>query len=134
MTYTFNFFPGYEYINHVQHNKLLATLPIWDKFYRVSFDLWVGSFAGSVNSWSDVLLFESTGHNCCNAGDRVPGIFLNSDGYLTISAQVGTNGNYYKNVNIRPYTWIKVEIQQFPEHGKVFSPFKYLDKPGMIKI
>ena len=65
---------------------------------------------------------ESDNYGDLKAGARIPAIFANS-GYLHITSQVGTNGNFWTNVKIKLKTWIKVIIKQYPENGKVILMF-----------
>ena len=100
----------------VTKDNLVATLPSWGEYFEVSLKVWVESFG---HGWSELLRFTATDNNCCSPGDRIPAIFVNSDGYISLASQVGTNGNFYKNADINLETWIKVEIKQYPKNGKV---------------
>ena len=102
----------------VTKNNLVATLPSWGEYFEISLKIWVESFGGG---WSELLRFTATENNCCFAGDRIPAIFVNSAGYIHLTSQVGTNGNFYKNADIKLKTWIKVEIKQYPKNGKVIT-------------
>ena len=105
----------YIYIILLLHDIYLKVPQKRSEF--VSLKIWVESFSG--NSWSELLRFTATENNCCSAGDRIPAIFVNSAGYIHVTSQVGSNGNFAKNVNIKLKTWIKVDIKQYPENGKV---------------
>ena len=101
----------------VTKDNLVATLPSWGEYFEVSLQIWVESHKPGV---SELLRFTTTEKDCCSAGDRIPAIFVNSAGYIHVTSQVGTNGNYYQNVNIKLKTWTKVQIKQYPdENGKV---------------
>ena len=104
---------------HVTKDYLVDILPSWGKYFEISLNIWVNSFSGSEMGWSELLRFTATEGNCCSAGDRIPAIFVNSAGYIHVTSQVGGNGNFYKNINIKLKTWIKVGIKQYPENGKV---------------
>ena len=99
----------------------MATLPSWGKYFETSLQIWVESYTGSnKDGWTELIRFTSTDKDCCSSGDRIPAIFVHSSGYIHVTSQVGTNGNYNKNFNIKLKTWIKVEIKQYPdENGKV---------------
>ena len=81
----------------------------------------------SKKEWYELLRFTSTEKECCNPGDRIPTVFLwGYVGYIMIHFQVGDNGNYQyngkdSNTKIQLKTWTKVEIQQYPDNGKVMS-------------
>ena len=98
----------------------METLPSWGKYFEVSLNIWVDSFSGNEDGWSELLRFTATGKDCCSSGDRIPALFVNSDGYIHLTSQVGTDGNFYKNVYVKLKKWIKLEIKQYPaENGKV---------------
>ena len=105
---------------HVTEDNLVETLPSWGKYFEVSLNIWVDSFSGNEDGWSELLRFTATGKDCCSAGDRIPALFVNSDGYIHLTSQLGTDGNFYKNVYVKLKKWIKLEIKQYPaENGKV---------------
>ena len=66
-------------------------------------------------------------------GDRLPGIFFYSKGYLHITSAVNKNANYYVNYNIDLKKWYHIEIAQTKMNGKVseinifFYEYKHLD-------
>ena len=105
---------------HVSKDNLVETLPSWGKYFEVSLNIWVDSFSGNDDGWSELLRFTATGKDCCSAGDRIPALFVQSDGYIHLTGQVGTNGNFFKDVYIELKKWIKLEIKQYPVgNGKV---------------
>ena len=110
----------------VTKDNLVATLPSWGKYFEISLKIWIESFSGNNNGWSELLRFTATENDCCFAGDRIPAIFVNSDGNIYLTSQVGTNGNFYKNAHIKLETWIKVEIKQYPKNGKVINYVDWL--------
>ena len=98
----------------------MATLTSWGYHFEVSLQLWIETFSGPNNGgWTEIIRFTSTEKDCCSAGDRIPAIFANQAGFIHVTSQVGTNGNYAKNFNIKPKTWTKIEIKQYPENGQV---------------
>ena len=108
----------------VTKDNLVATLPTWGEYFEVSLQIWVESFNPSDQyGYSELLRFtasEEDNYGNWRAGARIPAIFVNSAGYIHVTSQVGTHGNYYKNVNITLKTWTKVQIKQYPdENGKV---------------
>jgi len=60
--------------------------------YRLSFNL---TPKGLVGNWGSILHFTTSGGNCCNPGDRVPGIWFFPNG-LMLHIRIGdiTNGNW----------------------------------------
>ena len=108
-------------LEHVTKDNLIETLPSWGKYFEISLKIWVESFIGNKDGWSELLRFTATDNDWGSAGDRIPAIFLNSAGYIHLISQVGKNGNFAKNAYIKPKTWIKVEIKQYPKNGKVIN-------------
>ena len=104
----------------VTKDNLVATLPSWGEYFEVSLQIWVESHKPGV---SELLRFTTTEKDCCSVGDRIPAIFVYSDGYIHVTSQVGTNKNFATNVNIKLKTWIKVDIKQYPENGKVIIDY-----------
>ena len=102
----------------VTKDNLVATLPSWGEYFKISLKIWVESFG---HGWSELLRFTATENNWGSPGDRIPAIFLHSDGYIHFTCQVGKNGNFYENAYVKPKTWIKVEIKQYPKNGKVIN-------------
>ena len=104
----------------ITKDNLVATLPSWGDYFDISMELWIGSYSGAnKNGWTELLRFTATNKDCCSAGDRIPAIFAHKNGFIHVTSQVGTNGNAYKNFNIKTQTWTKVEIKQYQENGKV---------------
>ena len=106
-------------MEHISKDNLVETLPSWGKYFEVSLKIWVESFSGNNDGWSELLRFTATENDCCFAGDRILAIFIHSAGHIYFTSQVGTNGNFHKNVDLKLKTWIKVEIKQYPKNGKV---------------
>ena len=106
-----NLFLDYELVTK---DNLVATLPSWGEYFEVSLQVWVESFRGGSDGWSELIRFAATEKNCCSAGDRIPAIFVNSAGYITFNFD-----HFATNVNIKVKTWIKVAMRQYPENGKV---------------
>ena len=105
-------------------NRLVATLPSLGPYFDVSLDVWVDNFQPNPkHHWSELIRFTSTKANCCNPGDRIPAIFVNKAGLIHVTSQVGAAGNYYTDVHIKSKTWVKVEVKQYAENGKVNSLF-----------
>ena len=107
---------GYELITK---DNLVTTLPSWGEYFEVSLQIWVESF--SPTGWSELLRFtasEKDDYSDWKAGARIPAIFVNSAGYIAVRSQVGSNGNFATNVNIKLNTWIRLDIKQYPDKNK----------------
>ena len=104
--------------NLLRKDNLVATLSSWGDYFEVSLQLWIESFA-QTRSWTEVFRFTVTEKDCCSAGDRIPALFVNRIGYISVSSQVGSNGDYVGHIYIKPKTWTMVQIKQYRENGKV---------------
>ena len=114
-------FPGDQLHGPITKDNLVATLPSWGEYFEVSLEIWVESYK---KGWSELLRFTATQKDYGSAGDRIPAIFVNSAGHIHVTSQVGSNGNYKTNVNIKLKTWIKVDIKQYPDkNDKVILHF-----------
>ena len=113
----FNHFLDYGLITK---SKLVATLPSWGEYFEVSFQMWVESFTGpNTSGWSEFLRFTATEGDNGFPGDRIPAVFVNYNGFIGVRSQVGNDANFAQNIDIQGKSWIKVEIKQYPENGKV---------------
>lgn len=63
----------------------------------------------------------TTGHNCCDLGSRIPGIFIWPYPYnrFQISFALGNNGDYYYQWNFQLNTWYEIELSQTKEGNNV---------------
>ena len=112
----------------------MATLPSWGSNFEVSLQIWIESFRGpNFKGYTEAFRFTATEKDCCSPGDRIPALFVNAGGYLYLTSQVGSDGDFVTRCNIQPKTWNKVQIKQYPENGKVKStlisiwiPFFYM--------
>jgi len=72
-------------------SNLLGLLPVGLN-YRLTFDL---TPRGIVESWASIVHFTITNYDCCNPGDRVPGVWFNP-GTVNLHVRIGdnTDGNW----------------------------------------
>ena len=89
----------------ITKNNLVATLPNWGNHFHISLELWIESFTpANKDGYSEILRFTSTKEDLGSAGDRIPAIFANKNGYIHVMSQVGTNATAYKDFNIKTKT------------------------------
>merc|ERR1719153_1550486 len=93
----------------IKRNNLLYTLPALGKQFNLYFEVYINKFGPNVQN---ILHFTSTGNNCCNVGDRIPGVWAVEHGYLHISYALNGNGNQFGEVAVRSREWISVQISQ----------------------
>ena len=102
----------------IKANQLVTILPTWGKHFSLSFEMLVQSFHPT-STWTEFLRFTSDENDCCKPGDRIPALFVNNKKKTIYpTSQVGSNGDYWFHRSIEAGTWIKVEINQYPENGK----------------
>ena len=102
----------------IEKDNLVATIPSWGYYFEVSLEIWIESFAQD-KTWSELFKFTSTDKDCCSAGNRIPALFVNKAGFIYVTSQVGSDGDFHKSFHIKPKTWTMVQIKQYPENGKV---------------
>ena len=96
----------------------MTTLSTMGPSYKISFELFVNSFTGvdlQHGTYAEVLRFTCTNQDCCSPGDRIPLVMTHKDsgdaGRITVTTQIGDNGNYYGLWNIKRRSWTSVETR-----------------------
>ncbi|XP_065680931.1 uncharacterized protein LOC136094806 isoform X3 [Hydra vulgaris] len=92
-------------------NKLVAVVPIWDKTYKIYFDVKPNSYS---EGWHNVIRFN-IGSDANAYDDRVPGVWFHNSGDGSLSITVPQNGNLnssFKTAPIPPNNWSHIEISQ----------------------
>jgi len=109
----------------VIQNNQISTIDIWGPQYKVEVDIIVNSFtSGNEYGYSNILRFTSSDSDCCNLGDRIPLIFYNRNGFLTITSSVNGNGNDYFDYDIDLEKWYHIEIYQAERNGQYYYTIK----------
>ncbi|XP_065656161.1 uncharacterized protein LOC100212432 isoform X5 [Hydra vulgaris] len=100
----------------LKKNNLIATLPLLDKAYSVSFNLKPNSYSVG---WKSVIHL-TIGQNFGQYGERTPAVWFLHDGSgkLTIASAINGNPNYYFLTDPLPLNqWSNVRISQFRFNG-----------------
>ena len=101
----------------------MTTLPSVGPEYSVSFDLLVDKHTYHPGVSNRNVLHLTTENDCCNLGDRVPGVWLNNDdNTLHITSAVNNVGDYIYDHRVEPLKegqWYKIQIQQVKRNAKV---------------
>merc|ERR1719186_67495 len=100
-------------------NTMLAVLPELKMEFNVSFEFRGTAWASGWNPQSVIHFTE--GGDCCNAGQRVPALWVSNSGRLYPCFAIGDNGNYCTFVATKAYTlktWHSVEFSQTLKNGK----------------
>ena len=98
----------------ISRNKLLTTIPLLKKEWKVSFDFKADNFRGQV-------LHMTAGGKGAKYGDRTPAIWVHSSRGFVISSAVGGRYNYIKYLKPLPSAgeWTTLEIGQEFDGSKV---------------
>ena len=110
-------------------NNLITELPFLGKEYQLTFELKVTKFGA--DDYQSVIHLTATGVNCCNMGDRTPGVWITKDQKIGIASAV--NGGHFWKVYptvLEENKWILIEISQTLVEGKV----RIQDIKNLIKI
>ena len=93
-------------------NKRLTKLPILGPEFSLEFSIKVSSYPSS--GMANIFHFTSTGAECCQVGDRVPAIFLDSRGRLSVAFPLHGDGEEMLKIRKTLYKrrWYKVKIIQ----------------------
>jgi len=97
----------------IKRNDVLTTIPRLGKTFSVKFEVKPTRNGGR---WTNVLHL-TTGGNCCNNGQRIPAVLLDSRNKMYVAFSVNGRGNhlYSTEDGIPSNRWTAVEIKQFPE-------------------
>ena len=71
----------------IAQNNLVARIPIWGPSFRISMDLYINSFDGpnlKNGMLAELLRFTSRDGNCCAVGDRIPAVFTDKRGFISL--------------------------------------------------
>ena len=93
-------------------NKRLTKLPTLGPQFSIEFSIKVSSYPSS--GMANIFHFTSTGGECCQLGDRVPAIFLDSRGRLRVAFPLYGDGDELLKIRktLRKKKWYKVKIIQ----------------------
>ena len=93
-------------------NKKLTKLPTLGPQFSIEFSIKVSSYPSS--GMANIFHFTSTGAECCQLGDRVPAIFLDSRGRLLVAFPLYGDGEELLKIRKRlsKRKWYKVKIIQ----------------------
>ena len=107
-------------------DKKLTKLPILGPQFSIEFSIKVKSFPSS--GLANIFHFTSTGSECCSVGDRVPAIFLDSKGRLSVAFPLNGDGEEMLKIRnkLHKRKWHRIKIIQdevFPLQ-QIYNYFK----------
>ena len=107
------FFFCVKYVIVVGRSNIIDTLSTWGPEFKVSLEMKVNSFPTPTEAWAEVLRFTDSEIDWAWAGaygNRIPGMHINTAGFVEITPSIGTDKRPYPNRN----TWHKYEMFQYP--------------------
>ncbi|XP_047141043.2 uncharacterized protein LOC105847881 [Hydra vulgaris] len=97
----------------LEKNNLIATMPILEKTFSVSFKIKPNSFLS--NDYSSVIHLTIR-DDCAQYGDRIPGVWFSSDGSGALSIFSSINGyigSFFLTKPLQLSVWSSIRISQF---------------------
>ena len=88
----------------------------WGRFFTIEFDIMVTKKTYGLYGWTNVFHFTANG-NYENYGDRIPALYINSNGYFQICSAINGNLNYWKNFDFELGKQYQITIKQFIDKG-----------------
>ena len=93
-------------------NNLVGTIPRWGPAFKISFQVFIVEGAQS-DTFRNILRFTATDNDCCNVGDRLPGLWLRNNGALYLGTQIGTDGDkVFQSPVLEKNKWFNIEYEQ----------------------
>ena len=90
----------------------------WDQTYSVNFEISVKKLPTSL--WLNVFHFTATNDDVGTNGDRIPGLWINKDGYFHICTSLNGNANACKNIGFELEKTYQVTIKQVKDGRQYF--------------
>ena len=105
----------------VENNKLVFSVPRWGPTFKISFEVNILSFSNcNPDKMANLLTFTATDNDCCEIGDRVPALFINSQGFLQVANHIDEDGNWIdRSPHLNQNQWYMIEVEQYIEHNEV---------------
>ena len=112
-------------ITSITQNLELHKFPEWGPIYEISFDLLIEVTEKTESEeYRSILTFTKNLGQCCNIGDRVPGLYLRTDKEeFHIATQIGNNGNrgFFSAEKYILNKWYQIKIKQYQIDQKTVS-------------
>ena len=93
----------------------------WGKFFTIDFDIMVTNTTYGSGGWTNVFRFTANDNNDHDThyvyGDRIPALFINSNGYFHICSAVNGNPDYYQDFVFELGKQYQITIKQFMDSG-----------------
>ena len=105
----------------IRKSKLLETLPIVNPKFEVKFDIFPTSLPSV--TWASIVHL-TVGNNIGEHGDRIPGIWLNSNSFWYVTSSVSGNKDHwhkFTNVSLNSWTSFRIWQDQLPDGTYMFE-------------
>lgn len=114
-------------ITSITQNLELHKFPECGPIYEISFELLIEvTEKTETEVYRSILTFTKNFGQCCNIGDRVPGVYLRTDKEeFHIATQIGNNGNrgFFSAKKYTLNKWYLITIKQYQIDQKMVSYF-----------
>ena len=113
----------------IVQGKVVQEFQNWSVIYSVEFDITV---TNPGFGWTNVFHFTANGDQA-NYGDRIPALFINSDGYFHICSAVNDIVSYCESTAFELGKQYQITIRQFKSGGTYWYEI-IIDGESKIKI
>jgi hypothetical protein len=103
---------------NIENGLLKKEIKNWDQTYSVNFEISVKKLPTSL--WLNVFHFTATNNDIGTHGDRIPGMWINKDGYFHICTSLNGNANACKNIGFELEKTYQVTIKQVKDGRQYF--------------
>ena len=103
----------------IARDNQIGTLQRLGLQFVITFDL---SFNAVPGSGYHTFLQFTIGGNCCDYGDRIPGLWYYNSKQFMLTSAISGNGDKYKHIayTVNANTWYRMEISQsLKDNGEV---------------
>ena len=100
----------------IQPNEEIQSFQNWGRLFTIDFDITVTKPTYGLWGWTNAFHFTANG-NMENYGDRIPALYINSDGYFSICSAINGNLNYWENFDFELGKQYQITIKQFIDKG-----------------
>ena len=99
-------------------DNMIKELLNWGDQFKIELSLMVTKIPSTTST--NVFHLTGSDNNCCNNGDRIPAMSINSAGYFHICTSVNGNGNYWKNFDFELNHVYQITIQQLKDSSGLY--------------
>ena len=75
---------------NLTRDTIIKVIPILGPEYKIEIEIRIRDFSGS---WPNIFRFSAIDGNCCKIGQRIPALFIRTEGILYLATNIGNNGD-----------------------------------------